>query len=130
MKRLLSQIISATLGLWLATLFIQGVVIRAYPTSVFFGFQLTTQWQVIIALGIVLGLLNYFLRPLLKALSLPLELITLGLFTILIDMGLIWLLDMIFDELSVALYKPLLYTTLIIWGLNIIIWFFSTKHNK
>lgn len=130
MKRLLSQIISASLGLWLATLFVQGVAVRAYPTSIFFGFQLTQQWQVIIVLGIVLGLLNYFLRPILKALSLPLEIITLGLFTIVIDMGLIWLLDMIFDELSVALYLPLLYTTLIIWGLNIVIGFFSKKHNK
>jgi putative membrane protein len=127
MKRLLSQIIAASLGLWLATLFVPGVVIRAYPTSNFFGFALTAQWEVFLVLGIVLGLLNYFLKPLLKALSLPLELLTLGLFTIVINMGLIWLLDMMFDELRVPFFLPLLYTTLIIWGLNIIIGFFLVK---
>jgi len=121
MKKLLSQIIAAILGLWLATMFVPEIVIRTYPTSNFFGFSLTAQWEILLVLGIVLGLLNYFLKPLLKALSLPLEIITLGLFTIVINMGLIWLLDKMFDELYVPWILPLLYTTLIICGLNIII---------
>lgn len=127
MKRLLSQIISAILGLWIATLFVPGVVIRAYPESNFFGFPLTAQWEIFLVLGIVLGLLNYFLKPLLKTLALPLEIITLGLFTIVINMVLIWLLDTMFDELYIPLFLPLLYTTLIIWVLNIIISFFIVK---
>ena len=131
MKRLLSQIIAAALGLWLATLFVPGVVIRTYPTSNFFGFPLTAQWEVILVLGVVLGLLNYFLKPILKTLALPLEILTLGLFTIVINMGLIWILDKMFDELYVPWgtpwVLPLLYTTLIVWGLNIIIGFFLVK---
>ena len=120
MRKLLSQIIVATLGLQLAVLFVPGVAIKAYPASNFFGFSLTAQWEIILVLGIVLGLLNFFLKPLLKALSLPLEIISLGLFIIVINMALIWLLDMMFDELYVPFFLPLLYTTLIIWGLNIV----------
>ena len=127
MKRLLSQIISATLGLWLSTNIVSGVIIRTYPSSNFFGFPLTQQWQIFLVLGIVLGLLNYFLKPILKALSLPLEILTLGLFTIAINMGLIWILDKMFDELDVPLFLPLLYITLIIWISNIIINFFIAK---
>lgn len=130
MKRLLSQIVAAAIGLWLSTIFVQGVIIRSYPTSNFFGFSLTTQWEIILVLGIVLGLLNYFLKPILKTLALPLEILTLGLFTIVINMALIWLLDVMFDELTIPIWLPLLYTTLIIWGLNIVIGFFTTKHNK
>jgi putative membrane protein len=126
MRKLLSYIVSAGIGLWLATLFVKGVNITAYPTSNFFGFDPTAQWQVILVLGITLGLINYFLRPILKTLSLPLEIVTIGLFTIVIDMGLIWLLDIMFDELAVSLWTPLLYTTLIIWGLNIVIGFLLT----
>ena len=130
MRKLLSQVIAAALGLWLAAMYVHGIVIRTYPASNFFGFSLTAQWEIILVLGIVLGLLNYFLRPLLKALFLPLEIITLGLFTIVINMGLIWLLDMMFDELYIPFFLPLLYTTLIIWGLNIVIGFFikNKKH--
>ena len=130
MKRLLSQIISAILGLWIATLFVPGVVIRAYPESNFFGVSLTAQWEIIVILGIVLGLLNYFIKPILKTLTLPLRIITLGLFTIVIDMALLWLLDTMFDELYIPLFLPLLYTTLIIWGLNIIIGFILVRDNK
>ena len=100
MKRLLSQIVAAIFGLWLSSLFVPGIVIRAYPSSNFFGFALNAQWEIILVLGIVLGLLNYFLKPLLKALALPLEIITLGLFTIVINMALIWLqygFDMAFE---------------------------------
>ena len=129
MRKLFSRIIVAALGLWLAMLFVPGFTITAYPTSNFFGLALTAQWEIILLLGIVLGLLNYFLEPALKALSLPLEIISLGLFTIVINMGLIWLLDMMFDELSVPIFLPLLYTALIVWGLNIITEFFLNKKN-
>ncbi len=128
MKRLLSQIVAAIFGLWLSSLFVPGIVIRAYPSSNFFGFALNAQWEIILVLGIVLGLLNYFLKPLLKALALPLEIITLGLFTIVINMGLIWILDKMFDELYVPLFLPLLYTTLILWALNIVAGFFLNKN--
>src|SRR3989339_190320 len=121
MRKLLSQIVAATIGLWLSALYVPAVIIRTYPTSHFFGFPLTQQWEVLLVLGIVLGLLNYFLKPLLKTLSLPLEIITLGLFTIVINMALLWLLDLMFDELYIPIYLPLLYITLIIWGFNLII---------
>ena len=121
MKRLLSQIVSAALGLWLAAMFVPGVVIRAYPESNFFGFPLTAGWEIILVLGIVLGLLNYFLKPILQTLTLPLQVITLGLFTIVINMALLWMLDKMFDELYIPLFLPLLYITLIIWILNFII---------
>lgn len=131
MKRLPSQVIAAALGLWLATMFVPGVIIRAYPTSNFFGFPLVASWEIILILGIVLGLLNYFLRFILKTLSLPLKIISLELFTIAINMALIWLLDKMFDELYVQgtpwVILPLLYMALIIWGLNIIIGLFLVK---
>jgi putative membrane protein len=121
MKRLLSQIIAAALGLWFATLFVQGVAVKAYADSSFFGVPLTAQWQIFLVLGIVLGLLNYFIKPILKTIALPLEIITLGLFTLVINAGLIWFLDLIFDELYVPWMWPLIYATLIIWSLNLII---------
>lgn len=127
MKKLLSQIIAAGVGLWLAALFVPGVIARVYPESIFFGLALTAQWQIFLVLGIILGLLNYFVKPLLKTIALPLEIITMGLFTIAINIGLLWFLDLMFDELYISGLLPLLYTTLIIWGLNTIIIFFLIK---
>lgn len=121
MKRLLFQLVAATLGLWVASMFIPGVMVTVLPDSSFFGFPLTQMWELIILFGIILGLLNFFVKPLLKALTLPLEIITLGLFSFVINMGLIWVVDAMFKELYIPLYLPLLYTSLTIWGLGFVL---------
>ena len=121
MKRLLSLMLSAALGLWLATTFIPGAKATILPESNFFGFTLTATWQLFILLGIALGLLNYFVKPILNVITLPLRIITLGLFGFVINMGLIWVVDVIFEELNIPLFYPLFWTALIIWLLNIII---------
>ncbi len=121
MVKLLSQIIAGILGLWLAVMFVPGVKLSVFADSNLFGISLTAQWQIILALGIILGLLNFFIKPVLKALALPLEIITLGLFSIVINMAMIWFLDLMFYELNIPWMQPLAYTTLIVWALALII---------
>ncbi len=121
MKKLLFQIIAGAMGLWLASLFIPGIIINVYPESNFFGISLNSQWQIFLFLGVVLGLINSFIKPVIKAITLPLRIISLGIFNLAINMAMIWLLDIIFDEISILLWLPLIETTLIIFILNFII---------
>jgi putative membrane protein len=130
MKKLLSQIIASFAGLWIASSFVPGVIIRLYPESSFFGILLTSPWQIFLVLGIILGLLNFFVRPILKTLSLPLEILTLGLFSMVINMAMLWLLDIMFAELYIPWLWPLFYTTIIIWALNLIIQKILIKKDK
>jgi putative membrane protein len=51
----------------------------------------TTNWAAIIILAVILGLVNALVAPLLKFLTCPFILITLGLFTLLINTFLFWL---------------------------------------
>jgi len=95
--------------------------VRLLPDSNFFGVNITQQWQIFLTLGIILGLLNFFVKPVLKVLALPLEIITLGLFSIVISMAMIWIVTVIFKELTVPLFLPLFLTSLIIWALNLLI---------
>ncbi len=118
MKKLLSQIIAAGFGLWIASIFVPGVVIKLNSASSFFGVALTSDWQLFFILGIALGLINFFVKPILKLLALPLEIITLGLFSIVISMGMIWFIDAVFTEVYIPLIMPLLLTTVIIWLSN------------
>lgn len=127
MKKVLSQIISASLGIWLAMLFIPGVKINLFASSNFFGVPLTLQWQIILLLGIVLGLINLFVKPIINVITLPLRIITLGLFSIVVNMAMIWILDFIFKEITVPWFWPLLWTTIIILFSNIIVSKFIIK---
>jgi putative membrane protein len=55
------------------------------------GVNLQGGWTSLIWLALIFGLINAFLRPLLKLLTCPLIVLTLGLFTLLINTFLFWL---------------------------------------
>ena len=118
MGKILSQLLAGVLGLWLAVIFIPEIQIRVLTDSNFFGIPLTAKWQVILLLGVILGLLNIFAKPILKIIALPLRILTLGLFSLVINMILIWAVDLIFREITIPWFWPILWTTLIIWFLT------------
>lgn len=118
MLKLILTIISGTLGLWLADYFIAGV-------------EFTGSWETLLLAGLILGLINFFIKPILKLITLPIRLLTLGLFGLIINIVLVWIIDIIFAELVIKGIVPLLWTTLIIWGLGAVMpAFFPKKKNK
>jgi putative membrane protein len=104
--RLLFNIVSGILGIYLAYRFVPGV---------FFSGDIKT----LLIIGCVLGVVNFFLKPILKIISLPLRIITFGLFTLIINMGLVWLMEIIFNQnLDIKGIIPLFWTTIIVCALN------------
>lgn len=114
MLKLLLTIISGTLGLWVADYFIAGV-------------EFTGSWQTLLFAGIILGLINFFIKPILKLITLPVRLLTLGLFGLIINIALVWTIDIIFMEIIIEGIVPLLWTTLIIWGMGTLLPVFFPK---
>lgn len=106
--KLILQIIIGILGLFLAKEFVPGV-------------EIVDSWQTLVWCGLFLGLINAFIRPVLNLITLPLRLITFGLFSLVINMAIIWAIDILLPELIIIGVAPLFYTTLIIWALSIII---------
>ncbi|MCX8062506.1 MAG: phage holin family protein [Anaerolineales bacterium] len=62
----------------------------------------TTGWLAILILALIFGVVNAFFGPLLKLLTCPLILLTLGLFTLLINTFLFWLSGRIGDIFGVG----------------------------
>lgn len=71
--------------------------------------------------GLVLGVIYAFVRPLIKKITLPLRVLTLGIFGFIIDMSILWFIDIAFTELQIIGILPLIYSTLIAWGLHLIL---------
>lgn len=114
MRDLFLKITSGILGLWLASQFVPDV-------------QFVGSWKLLLLAGFILGLINFFIKPILKTVTLPLRILTLGLFSIIINMAMIWLVDIFFNELVIVGIVPLFWTTLIIWGLSTILPLFFPK---
>jgi putative membrane protein len=77
MRFLLRLLINAA-ALWIATLLVSGITATSAPLT-FLG------------VALVFGLLNALVRPLLKLLTCPLMILTLGLFTFVINALILWL---------------------------------------
>jgi putative membrane protein len=128
MNRLILQIIAGILGMFLATKFIPGVNLEIIPgQSGLFGIEFKAAWQILILAGSVLGLINFFIKPLLKFITSPIRALTFGLFTLVINIGLVWLVDVLFPELIIRGIIPLFWTTIIVWGLNFLLLKFSMR---
>jgi putative membrane protein len=104
--RLIVQIGAGILGIWLATQFVPGVEFIGPVKSLLIA-------------GTILGLINFFIKPILKVITLPLRILILGLFSLVINMGMIWVVDILFVELVITGLIPLFWTTIIVWGLSL-----------
>jgi len=122
MERLFWQIIVGILGIYLGINFVPGVSVEIPPEGIIFlGMKLTAQWQVIVLIGIVLGLVNFFIKPIFKIVTLPLRILTFGLFGFVINMLMIWLVDIFFLELVISGIVPLFWLTIIVWVLSFLL---------
>ncbi|MBI2634929.1 MAG: phage holin family protein [Parcubacteria group bacterium] len=81
----------------------------------------------LLKLALILALVNTFLKPVLKLIFSPLILITLGLFTFVINIFLLWLVVYFTPELSISGFYAYFLTTLILSAFNFIV---SAATNK
>jgi putative membrane protein len=114
--KLFLHIVSATLGFYIAAKLVPGVD--------FFG-----SYFMLVVVGVIMGLANFFIKPILKAVSLPIRILTLGLFSLIINMALVWLVaDVVFsDVIEISGLLPLFWTTLIIWFLSLLLGIYKRK---
>lgn len=114
--KLFWHIITGILSLFLANRFITGVTLEILPESSFLGIILAEYWRILVVIGGILGIINFFIKPILNLITIPLKFLTLGLFSILLNMAIIWFLDILFLELTITGLTPLFLTTVIVWA--------------
>ena len=121
-QKLFWYTIGGTLSIYLATLFVSGVGLEIIPgQNTFFGIEFTERWQLLIIVGTILGIINIFVKPIISLLTLPLKILTLGLFPLIINMFIIWVLDIIFLELVIIGLTPLFFTAIIALIINFLL---------
>jgi putative membrane protein len=79
MTKLILRWAIIAVAVWVAILIVPGI--QANPSD----------WATIAGMALILGLLNALIRPVLKLLSCPLILLTLGLFTLVLNALVFWL---------------------------------------
>jgi putative membrane protein len=83
------------------------------------GFGVGTFYNALIA-ALVLGLVNALVRPLVFVLTLPVTIVTLGLFTFVINALMIWLVSTIVQGFVVTGFVPALLAALFLWVISLL----------
>lgn len=74
-------------------------------------------------IALFLGILNALIKPVLLILTLPINILTLGLFTFIINAALIWLVAQIVKGFTLSGFAPALIGTLLLWLINLTVHF-------
>ena len=88
------------LGLWLATVWVSGVAIDTPAT--------------LILAGVLLGIVNSIIRPIAIVLTLPMTIVTLGLFLLVINAGMVALVAWILPGMHVAGFWSAFWTAVLV----------------
>lgn len=83
------------------------------------GIGVDSFWSALIA-ALVLGLVNALLRPILLILTLPVNILTLGLFTLVINGFLLWLVGTMVKGFTVDGLVPALLGALVLWAVSML----------
>lgn len=110
MKLILRWAINA-LAVWVAAVFVEGV-------------SLAGSWFDFLLIGIVMGLVNAIIKPVLKLLALPITIVTLGLFTFVINTAMFALVAWLMPALEVdGFWAALLGSILVSIVSTVLNWF-------
>jgi putative membrane protein len=85
------------------------------PDFIFSGDYVSLAW-----VAFLLTLVNFFLKPILKLIAGPIIFLTLGLFTIIINMAMLYLVDYFTADLKVTGIEPLFWATIVFGAVNLI----------
>ena len=101
-----------------------SVIVTAYVVP---GVRVANFWTALVA-ALIIGLINALIRPLILLLTLPVNIVTLGLFTLVINALMFWLASSIVKGFDVANFTAAFLGALVFW---LVSWFvnglFSTK---
>lgn len=118
---ILIRVVVNAIALWIATLIVGGVDVTARTTAGDIG--------TLLLVGAIFGLVNAILKPIALLFSLPLVVLTLGLFVLVVNALLFWLIAAISDGLDLPFtvdgFWPAFWGALVVsvvsWLLSIVV---------
>jgi putative membrane protein len=96
----LLRVVTVALGLWLATKLIPGI-------------EVEDGWTLVVA-ALLLGIVNAVVRPVVVVLTLPLSILTLGLFLLVINAAMLGLVSWLLDGFEIAGFRSALFGSVIV----------------
>lgn len=110
----IARIIANSIGILIATYFVPGIIFKGDLID-------------LVITGLILALANSIIKPILKFITGPLIVLTMGLFMIIINIALLWLVDWFMPELTIVGFWAYFWGVVLISIINAIVSTVSKK---
>lgn len=107
MTNILANWLLSALTIFLISQYIKGFYVDSFQTALIVAFAL--------------GIINTVIKPILIILTLPINILTLGLFTFVINAFLLWIVAYLVKGFTINNFTTALITAIALWLINIII---------
>jgi putative membrane protein len=98
-----------------------NAVVLAVDAAIFSGVTVHHSFWTLVLAAAVFGVLNTILKPILKLLTFPLALVTLGVAWFFVAMMMLWLTDVIVGGFDINGFWTLVGATVIAWLVNLVL---------
>jgi len=106
---------------WLLASWAANAVALGITGWILSGVSFNDSFWTLIWAALVFGILNTILKPILKLLTLPLAVFTLGIAWFFVSMLMLWLTDLIIGAFDIRGFWNYVWATIIVWAINLLI---------
>ncbi len=93
-----------------------------FVASVFIeGIDYANDFWILVLAGLVFGLVNLILKPIVKVLALPLIVLTLGAALFFINLLMLYVTDWIVPRFEISRFSDAVWATIIVWAVNVLL---------
>lgn len=107
MVSILANWLLSAITIFLIASYVPGFSVNSFTTALVVAF--------------ILGIVNAFLKPIIQILTLPINILTFGLFTFVINAVLIWLVAYIVPGFEIAGFVPALIGAIALWAIGTLV---------
>jgi putative membrane protein len=106
---------------WLVVSWIANIIVLGVTTWILSGVTNHGSHWTIVWAALVFGVLNTILKPILKLLTFPLAIFTLGIAWFFVSMLMLWLTTLIISSWDIDGFWNYVWATIIVWAVNIVV---------
>jgi putative membrane protein len=106
---------------WLLVSWAVNAVALGITGWILSGVSFNDSFWTLIWASLVFGVLNTILKPVLKLVTLPLALVTLGIAWFFVSLLMLWLTDLIIGAFNISGFWNYVWATIIVWAVNLVL---------
>src|SRR6476659_3825421 len=106
---------------WLLVSWLVNAVVLGLAAWILDGVSVNGSGWTLVWAALVFGILNTILKPILKLITLPLAVVTLGIAWFFVSLFMLWLTDLIIGDFEIDGFWNYVWATIIVWVVNVVI---------